>query len=150
MFDIAPSELLLLAVVALVFIGPKDLPKVMRVVGRWLGKARAMATHFRSGLDEMMRQSELEELEKKWKAENERIMREHPLAAPFDGLDASPAAAPAPLDLAGHDLPAPLAPPAEPQPVDPPTPGADAVAAPDPGAPELPLAPGERTRRSLP
>src|SRR5947208_16907219 len=100
MFDIAPSELLLLAVVALVFIGPKDLPKVMRVVGRWLGKVRAMAGHFRSGLDEMMRQSELEELEKKWKAENERIMREHPLAAPFDPLDASPAAAPAPLDAA--------------------------------------------------
>src|SRR3954468_23391835 len=97
MFDIAPSELLLLAVVALVFIGPKDLPKVMRVVGRWIGKARAMAGHFRSGIDEMIRQSELEELEKKWKAENERIMREHPLAAPFDAFDASPAAAHPPL-----------------------------------------------------
>jgi sec-independent protein translocase protein TatB len=150
MFDIAPSELLLLAVVALVFIGPKDLPKVMRVVGRWIGKARATASHFRSGIDEMIRQSELEELEKKWKAENERIMREHPLAAPFDALDASPAAAPALLDAAGDDAsPGALAPPAEPQPVMTPL-AAEAPAAPDPDAPELPLPPAERPRRALP
>jgi sec-independent protein translocase protein TatB len=147
MFDIAPSELLILAVVALVFIGPKDLPKVMRVVGRWVGKARGMASHFRAGLDEMMRQSELEELEKKWKAENERIMREHPLAAPFDALDASPADAPALIDeaaAAGHD---PLAAPAQPLPLEPPAPQG---AAPDPEAPELPLPPAARPRRSLP
>ena len=78
MFDIAPTELLLVAVVALVVIGPKDLPKALRVVGNWVGRARAMARHFRSGIDEMVRQSELEEMEKKWAAENERIMREHP------------------------------------------------------------------------
>jgi sec-independent protein translocase protein TatB len=144
MFDIAPSELLLLAVVALVFIGPKDLPKVMRVVGRWIGKARGMASHFRSGIDEMIRQSELEELEKKWREENERIMREHPLAAPFDALDTSPAAA---APLLEHD--AALAPPAEPQPVASPVPDPHA-SAPDADAPELPLPPAERPRRSLP
>lgn len=148
MFDIAPSELLLLAVVALVFIGPKDLPKVMRVVGRWIGKARAMAGHFRSGIDEMIRQSELEELEKKWKAENERIMREHPLAAPFDPFDASPAAAHAPLPEAVTEG-IPLAAPAQPQPVDSPVPDPH-PAGPDPAAPELPLPPGERTPRALP
>jgi len=140
MFDIAPSELLLLAVVALVFIGPKDLPKVMRVVGRWVGKARGMASHFRAGFDEMVRQAELEELEKKWKAENERIMREHPLAAPFDGLDSSPAAETPPLPLIDSAEPAPLAPPAEPV----------AANEPDPAAPELPLPPGDASRRSLP
>ena len=79
MFDIAPTELLIVAVVALVVIGPKDLPRVMRTVGHWVGRARGMARHFRSGLDTMMREAELEEMEKKWKAENERIMREHPL-----------------------------------------------------------------------
>jgi sec-independent protein translocase protein TatB len=79
MFDIAPTELLLVALVALVVIGPKDLPRAMRYVGNWVGKARGMARHFRSGLDEMVRQSELEEMEKKWAAENERIMREHPV-----------------------------------------------------------------------
>ena len=78
MFDVAPTELLLVALVALVVIGPKDLPRAMRYVGNWVGKARGMARHFRSGLDEMVRQSELEEMEKKWAAENERIMREHP------------------------------------------------------------------------
>ena len=79
MFDVAPTELLLVALVALLVIGPKDLPRAMRFVGNWVGKARGMARHFRSGIDEMVRQSELEEMEKKWAAENERIMREHPI-----------------------------------------------------------------------
>jgi len=77
MFDIASTELLLVAVVALLVIGPKDLPRAMRFVGNWIAKARGVARHFRSGIDEMIRQSELEEMEKKWAAENERIMREH-------------------------------------------------------------------------
>ena len=78
MFNVDLPEFLFVAVLALLVIGPKDLPKVMRVVGKWVGKARGVAAQFRSGFDEMVRQSELEELEKKWKAENERIMREHP------------------------------------------------------------------------
>lgn len=78
MFDIASSEFLLVVLVALLVIGPKDLPKVLRVVGKWVGKARGVAAQFRSGFDEMVRESELQELEKKWKAENDRIMREHP------------------------------------------------------------------------
>lgn len=80
MFDVAPQELLLLGAVALAVIPPKDLPRAMRFAGQWIGKARGMARHFRSGLDEMVRQAELEEIEKKWREENERIMREHPLA----------------------------------------------------------------------
>jgi sec-independent protein translocase protein TatB len=84
MFDIGYSELLLIAVVALVVIGPKDLPNVMRTVGKWVGKARGMARHFRSGIDTMMREAELEEMEKKWREDNDRIMREHPLARPLD------------------------------------------------------------------
>ena len=77
MFDIAPTELLLVGFVALLVIGPKELPKAMRVVGYWVGRARGAARHFRSGFDAMVREAELEEMEKKWKAENERIMREH-------------------------------------------------------------------------
>jgi sec-independent protein translocase protein TatB len=87
MFDIAPSEFLLVAFVALVVIGPKDLPKAMRVVGYWVGRARAVGRQFRAGFDEMVREAELEEMEKKWKAENERIMREHP-AIPAPAADA--------------------------------------------------------------
>lgn len=78
MFDIAPTELLLVALVALVIIGPKDLPRAMRFVGQWVARARGVARHFRTGIDEMIRQAELEEMEKKWKAENDRIMSEHP------------------------------------------------------------------------
>ena len=79
MFDVNSTELLLLGAVAIAVIPPKDLPRAMRFAGQWIGKARGMARHFRSGLDEMIRQAELEEIEKKWREENERIMREHPL-----------------------------------------------------------------------
>ena len=78
MFDIAPTELLMVAVIALVVIGPKDLPRAMRFVGKWMAKARGMARHFRSGLDTMMRESELEDLEKQWRQQNEDIMRQFP------------------------------------------------------------------------
>ena len=78
MFDVAPTELLLVAIVALVVIGPKDLPKAMRVFGYWVGKARGVARQFRSGFDAMVREAELAEMEKKWAEENARIMREHP------------------------------------------------------------------------
>ena len=80
MFGIDSGEVLIIAVVALVVIGPKDLPRVMRTIGNFVGRARGMAKHFRSGLDTMMREAELEEMEKKWQSDNERIMREHPLA----------------------------------------------------------------------
>ncbi|MBA2933433.1 twin-arginine translocase subunit TatB [Sphingomonas sp. CGMCC 1.13654] len=98
MFDIAPSELMLVALVAIVFIGPKDLPKAMRFVGQWVGKGRTMARHFRSAMDEMVREAEMAEMEAKWKAENERIMREHAdlmasVTAPHEALPAPPVAA---------------------------------------------------------
>ena len=90
MFDVAPTELLLVALVALIVIGPKDLPRVMRTIGHWVGRARGVARHFRAGFDTMMREAELEEMERKWKADNERIMREHPLPAPGPDAEALP------------------------------------------------------------
>lgn len=57
MFDVAPSELLLVALVALLVIGPKDLPKAMRVVGYWVGRARNVMGQVRSGFDSMMREA---------------------------------------------------------------------------------------------
>lgn len=83
MFDIASSEFLLVMLVALVVIGPKDLPRVLSAVGKWVGKARGVAAQFRSGFDEMVRESELQDLEKKWKAENDRIMQAHPTEPVF-------------------------------------------------------------------
>lgn len=78
MFGVDTSELVLVAVLALIFIGPKDLPNALRTVGRWVGQVRGMARHFQSGIDAMIREAELEEMEQKWREENERIMREYP------------------------------------------------------------------------
>lgn len=99
MFDVAPTELLMVAAVALLVIGPKDLPKAMRIVGKWVGRARGVARQFRAGFDTMVRESELAEMEKQWAAENERIMRMHPPTAslpapqpvlPHDASDSDP------------------------------------------------------------
>ena len=62
--DLSWSHMLLVLVVALVVVGPRDLPKVMHTMGKWAGKARAMADQFRKSFDEMARQSELDELRK--------------------------------------------------------------------------------------
>ena len=78
MFDIGSTELLLIVIVAVVVIGPKDLPRALYKVGQVLGKARGMARHFRTGVDAMVREVEMEELEKKWADQNRRIMNEHP------------------------------------------------------------------------
>jgi sec-independent protein translocase protein TatB len=94
MFGVDTSELLLIAIAALIFIGPKDLPKAMRAMGYWVGRVRGMARHFTAGIENMMREAELEEMEKKWREENERIMRLHPPDAdypdPQGGEDADP------------------------------------------------------------
>jgi sec-independent protein translocase protein TatB len=78
MFGVDSTELAVVAILALIVIGPKDLPKVMRTVGYWVGRVRGRARHFTSGIENMMREAELEEMEKKWREENERIMRLHP------------------------------------------------------------------------
>ena len=83
MFGVDSSELAVVAILALIFIGPKDLPKVMRTVGYWVGRVRGMARHFTAGLENMMREAELEEMEKKWREENERIMRLYPANAHY-------------------------------------------------------------------
>ena len=74
MFGIDSSEFLLIAVVALIVIGPKDLPRVMRLVGGWVGRGKAMTRHLRSGFDTMMREAELEEMQKQWAKQNADIM----------------------------------------------------------------------------
>jgi len=62
LFDLGWSEILLIGTVALVFIGPKDLPKALRVAGYWVRKARALSREFQSSVDQMIREAELEEM----------------------------------------------------------------------------------------
>ena len=78
MFGVDTSELLVVAVVALLFIGPKELPRVMMKVGRWIGQLRGYARHFTAGIENVIREAELEEMEKKGREENERILAEFP------------------------------------------------------------------------
>jgi len=82
MFDIGIQEILLVVVVAILVIGPKDMPAALRTAGRWIGKMRRLSSHFRTGLDAMVREAEMEDMEKKWKAQNEKIMRQYPDGGP--------------------------------------------------------------------
>jgi sec-independent protein translocase protein TatB len=64
MFDIGGSEIVVIAVVALIAIGPKELPGVLRMVGQWMGKARKMAAEFQGQFQEAMREAEMADLKK--------------------------------------------------------------------------------------
>lgn len=78
MFDVGFDEMLVIAVVAIVVIGPKDLPMALRTFGRWVAKVRRVSGHFRSGIETMIREAELEDMEKQWREQNEKIMAAHP------------------------------------------------------------------------
>lgn len=77
MFDIFSwQHIIILLVVALVVVGPKDLPRMMHMAGKWAGKARDMASEFRRSFDEMARQTELDELRK----EIEELKKNNPVS----------------------------------------------------------------------
>ena len=118
MFDIGWDEMLFTVIVAIVVIGPKDLPAALRVAGRWIGKIRRVSGHFRSGIETMIREAELEDMEKKWREQNEAIMREHPVAVDPVGQDPG-THPPATADAAAAALAAPAEAPATPPTADP-------------------------------
>jgi sec-independent protein translocase protein TatB len=121
MFDIGATELLLVAMVALVVIGPKDLPLAMRTAGKWVGQLRKMTGHFRVGIDAMIREAEVDEQEKIWAEKNAQIMREHPPADEGERGDGEPGdGRPAEGTAVSADVPPAETPPAE----DPPSPPA--------------------------
>ena len=116
MFGVDTSELLVVAVLALLFIGPKELPRVMMMIGRWVGRLRGYARHFTAGIENVIREAELEEMEKTWREQNEQIMKQFPADANY--------AEPAPLmtslppsdEQPGLPLEAPAAPDEDPTP----------------------------------
>ena len=70
MFDIGWTEMMVIAMLALIIIGPKDLPGTLRTVGQWVRKARSLAREFQSGVDEMVREAELDDARKALEATN--------------------------------------------------------------------------------
>jgi sec-independent protein translocase protein TatB len=117
-------ELLIIGALALIFIGPKDLPILMRRIGRFVGKMRGMAAEFRASFDELARQSELDELRKEVEA-----LRHNSPPAPR----AEPSADRAPYQLEAPVM-TPIEPPALVEAAPEPTP------APKPKAPRKPRA----------
>jgi sec-independent protein translocase protein TatB len=84
MFDLFSwSHILILLTAALIIVGPKDLPRMMHMAGKWAGKARAMANEFRKSFDEMARQAELDELRK----EIEDLKNNNPVTAVTDEIN---------------------------------------------------------------
>ena len=81
MFDIGWSELVLIGVVALVAIGPKELPGVLRMVGQWMGKARKMAAEFQGQFQEAMREAEMADLKKSFDEVKEAATGFNPLSS---------------------------------------------------------------------
>ncbi len=68
MFDIGWSEMAVIALIALVVIGPKELPNAMRIAAKWARKARSMAREFQSGVDDMIREADLDDARKAFDA----------------------------------------------------------------------------------
>ncbi|VWX52837.1 Sec-independent protein translocase protein TatB [Novosphingobium sp. 9U] len=118
MFDVGASEMLMIVIVAVVVIGPKDMPMAMRTAGRWIGKMRRISGHFRAGIDTMVREAELEEMERKWREQNEAIMKSHPTLPSGEDMAPHPTsaeAALASLEAPSHPAPADPRHEAEPQ-----------------------------------
>ncbi|MGL9617468.1 Sec-independent protein translocase protein TatB [Bradyrhizobium sp. U531] len=81
MFDIGWSELVLIGVVALIAIGPKELPGVLRMVGQWMAKARKMAAEFQGQFQEAMREAEMADLKKSFDEVKEAATGFNPLTS---------------------------------------------------------------------
>jgi sec-independent protein translocase protein TatB len=134
MFDIGWTELVLVAVVAVVVIGPKDLPRAMRFVGQWVGKMKRMSREFQNQFNEALRETELDSVRK----DIEKITKIDPLGTvrkELTGIETSmrapakPSVAPAVTAPVAAAAPATPAPPAASEPV-----ASTGAPAPTPGA----------------
>ena len=141
MFDIGWSEMAVILMVALIVIGPKDLPRVARTIGKWTGKARGMAREFQRSIEDMAREAELQDIKQEMNKLSRVDVRSRieetidpegalrrGLAAPTIADDESGGHGGGEDDMDEPDLPPALLPPAEPEP-------APATAAATPAAP---------------
>src|SRR5215510_3872866 len=134
MFDVGWSELLLIGIVALIAIGPKELPGALRTLGQWMGKVRRMASEFQSQFHEAMREAELADLKK----EVDEMATKAQSYAHFDPIEdirkdiENAASPPSALDTPLTETPAPPA-----------TETTTAAATPPPASEPAPAAPAE-------
>jgi sec-independent protein translocase protein TatB len=116
LFDLGMSELLLIGVVALVFIGPKDLPKALRVAGFWVRKARTLSREFQTSVEQMIREAELDEMRQELKKATEiDLDKEFRNTIDPTGSLAESLKPPELPKFSDADVPAPPAPEAQPQ-----------------------------------
>jgi sec-independent protein translocase protein TatB len=117
MFDLFSwQHILILLAVALVVVGPKDLPKMMHMAGKWAGKARAMASEFKKSFDDMARQTEMDELRKEIEAlrSHEALADVHvDLSSPAEPASSAPGLDIGPEPRAGEFKITDTAPPTE-------------------------------------
>jgi sec-independent protein translocase protein TatB len=128
MFDMSWGEVLVIGAVALIVIGPKDLPKALRTLGNMTSQVKKMASEFQSQFNEAMREAELDDIKKEVSGLNEQVSAFNPLGTIHDELKGAIEATPA----ANAAVAAPDAPAAEPT--------ASAAEAPLPGEPAFDLA----------
>jgi len=149
MFDIGWSELVVIAVVALIAIGPKELPGVLRTLGQWMAKIRQMASEFQSQFQEAMREAEMADLKKHAADLNDAASA---LTKPFEAadylgtLDTTPPAADAATTAAASGEAAPSEAPAAAiaeETASPPAPGSAAPGDAGESAPAPPDAPAK-------
>jgi sec-independent protein translocase protein TatB len=142
--DFGMSELLLIGVVALVFIGPKDLPKALRVAGFWVRKARTLSREFQSSVEQMIREAELDEMRQELKKATE-IDLEKQFRNTIDptGSLAESLKPPELPKFSDADVPAAPVPEAQPQPVTESTTTESANPPPNARAPDVELSQGE-------
>src|SRR5271154_2519143 len=115
--DFGMSELLLIGIVALVFIGPKDLPKALRVAGFWVRKARTLSREFQSSVEQMIREAELDEMRQELKKATEiDLDKEFRQTIDPTGSLAESLKPPELPKFSDADLPAAPVPEAQPQP----------------------------------
>jgi sec-independent protein translocase protein TatB len=125
MFDMSWGEVMVIGAVALIVIGPKDLPKALRTLGNMTAKVRRMASEFQSQFNDAMREAELDEIRKQVEGVNQSVADFNPIQTVRDELKGA--------------IEGPVAPPAasDPNPLVPPEPSVAALPpTPEPAAPE--------------
>jgi sec-independent protein translocase protein TatB len=115
MFDIGWSELLVIAVVAIIVVGPKDLPRLMRTFGHYVGKLRHMASDFQRQFEEVVRDSEIDEVRKAMQEFHGQASAMD-LRAPVDKPPMVPKPTPAPAETPAPTKAAEHAPKPKPKP----------------------------------